>query len=330
MKYIRNYNSFRKSQSVNEEFIGKAFKNLIGKIKKKASIALSKKIGSAKEIDKLIENYKEAYMKNATEKMEAKKKIVEFEKQIASGGEENEDKRKELKSNFEDLKDALEDQKKVLKEKFNQQFKDILKEENDDRVKSYIKLKKLEMAQEIAARELKMIQDLNVTPEDRKKNPELDELIKSDEEKIENLNKKIDETTKSIESGSEDSPSFPFEDATKSPEGFKWDDSPYANEDFKQGEKITYWSGKHFKEGHENAEGKGEDYKGTTAYIGSDDKQKEQEKGNVYVTLNEDEPENGFSISKKAIVTTAKAQESKAEQEEKEAKEAEKDDSAEL
>lgn len=312
MKYLISYKKHRNSEKVNEEFIGKALKSLFGELKNRASIALSKQIGSAKEIESVIEKYKTELVKAMEGKRNSERALVEYHKGLIAGADADEKTQKDLEQTLTKMKDNFEKQKENIKKKYSIQFKKITENEKDDRVKEYLNLRKLELAQEILATEMKMIQDdLDVTDEDRKKSKFLDSLLGNLEQTAEGLDKKTDEIAKSIEEGgsSDDSPKFNIEEAKKNKDYF-WKESPYLKSTFKEGDKIKFWSNTDSEDDNE--------YNGTEGFIGPDEKQTDEFKkeGNIWIYKDEKNPKSGFAIKRGKIITTASDQEAKAKEEE--------------
>lgn len=307
MKYIRNFNNHRKFK-LNEEFIGNALKNLMGEIKKRASLKLSKEIGSAKKVETVIEKYKEELVEAMGEKLELRKKILTYHQEVAAGADPNEDELKEMNKNLEKLEDNYNKEKEILKKKYNQEFNDIISEEKDPNIKKYLKLRKLEMAQELLAIERKkLFEDLDKEDLDTEY---VDELNKSLEEKAKKLDEMTDELADQLEQSSEEGATFNFEEAQKSSD-YLWKDSPFMDSKFDEGDEIKYWSNSNFDD-------KGEEYQGTTAYIGPDEKQTDEMKkdGEIWVYTDENDSEKGFTIKKGKIITTKKYQEEKKKEQE--------------
>jgi hypothetical protein len=322
MKYIRTFESFKnlKKDSLNEEFIG----GLLKGIKNKLSLGFSKMFGSASKVEKIMEEYKKEVMTAWTKKKDALLAIGKFQKAIKDGGEENKEEYTKLTANLKTVSDNYQKEKDLIKKKFDIRFNEIIKEEKNEKIKNFINLKKIEMEQELLQQEsAAILEDSGLTEEDIKGNKELQEIMKGITDKVkqsqESQQQQTDALKAEVESGDESS--FDFEAAKKDPENYEWKDSKYTKDyKFEPDEELKYWK----KDGLEK---EGDNYKGTTAFMMSNDKQKDNEgnpvkPGEIRVTTDkEDDKNNGFVIAKSKIISTKKDEEESAKKEEESKKE---------
>jgi hypothetical protein len=126
MKYIRTFESFKtsKKESLNEEFIGSLFKGL----KNKLSLGFSKMFGSASEVEKIMEEYKKEITTAQEKKKLSLKALGDYFKAVKDGGEKDQSKIKELNSNIESADKNYQEQVKLIKQKFDIKFVEIVKE----------------------------------------------------------------------------------------------------------------------------------------------------------------------------------------------------------
>lgn len=246
MKYIKGYNNY-----VNESLLG----NLIKGIKNKFSLSVSKMFGSAVEIAKLMDSYKKERMTKMIEKKAAINKYTDYIKSLKSGEEKDQDKINQL---VEDIKKAtlnFDKQSDLIRKKFNIKFDEIIDEEKNKKVRNYVNLKKIEMEQELLNNEISLLlTDSGLTEEDRKNNPELNNLLNQIEiklKKAEEMEQKEIANLKAKEETSENKGEVinkfdlnkAKELASKTPqEKYLWKDSPYLNTKFENGDKINYFS----------------------------------------------------------------------------------------
>lgn len=322
MRYVRTFESFKnsKKESINEEFIGGLFKNL----KNKLSLGFSKMFGSASKVEKLMEEYKKEVMTAWTKKKDALLAVGKFQKAIKDGGEENKEEYVKLVQNLKTISDNYQKEKELIKKKFDIRFSEIIKEEKNEKIKNFINLKKIEMEQDLLQQESNAILgDAGLKEEDIKGNKELEEIMKGITDKVKQSQEAQQQQTDALKAeGSEgESTSFDFEAAKKDPENYEWKDSKYTKDyKFEPDEELKYWK----KDGVKD---EGENYKGTTAFIMSNDEQKDNEgnpvkPGEIRVTTDKEDKENkGFVIAKSKVISTKKDEEESAKKQEEESKE---------
>lgn len=193
--YIRNYNNYKKHNKLNEEFIGKLFK----KVRSKFAVGLSKKLGSAKDVKKVIEDYKSELQKLAEEKKQKLKIIVELEKSKAEGGDVSEQIDKAVEA-YKKSEDVYKKQKDNLKEKFDLQFQKIVKEEKNPVIKDYIKLEKIEMVSKLLQQEMEDLnKEMGITKKDIESSEILQNIINSSKKELEKTQKLKEKVEKSAQ-----------------------------------------------------------------------------------------------------------------------------------
>lgn len=333
MKYIRTYESFKDSnkEKVNEELLGGLFKSL----KNKLSLGFSKMFGSASAVDKLITGYKKELQEAQSKYKEALGKYGKYIKSIEEGAEPDTKKAQDLIKLYEKERDIYQKSQPLIKKKFDLKFKEATKDEENDKIKNYITLKKIEMEQEMIRTESESLYaDTGLTEEMVKDNEFLNKIIIDNKSKLEKLVEASEKESKNInseDSGSDSS--FDFESAKKDPENFKWSDSKFNKEyKFESGEEIKIWMKKSSNDSLSTFDKDGDEYKGTTLFIASDEKQKElsesdddDKSSKVAVTANKDDLNSGFTVLKSKIISTSKddleKEEEKKKKEESEEKE---------
>lgn len=242
MKYVRNFESFKNSKkgSLNEEFIGGLFKGL----KNKLSLGFSKMFGSASKVDKLMEEYKKEITSAQEKKKLSLKALGDYFKAVKDGGEKDQSKIKELKSNIDVADKNYQEQVKLIKQKFDIKFNEVVKEEKNDKIKNFIQLKKIEMQQELLQNEMKAILGDDLKPEDID-DPEFKEILKGIQEKTEASVKSAEEQKKSLEMKEEKILGFDLEKAKKmadKDETYLWEESPMKDYEFSKGDNIEFFS----------------------------------------------------------------------------------------
>lgn len=151
MKYIKTYESFKSSDNrIDEGILGKMF----GKLKNKLSLSFSKQFGSAKKVDKLMEEYKAEIMKAEVEKNKILKDYAAYLKSVKDGGEKDESKEKEISKTYDKAESNYVKQLEIIKQKFDIKFNDIMEDEENKKIKNFVTLKKLEMQQQLLKNEL--------------------------------------------------------------------------------------------------------------------------------------------------------------------------------
>lgn len=246
VKNFESYNKYKKSKAVNEEFIGKLFQGL----KDKLSIGFSKMFGNASQADKIMEAYKAEIIEAQAKKREALKAFGEYFKSIQDGGEKDPNKIKELKKNYDVASKNYDEQIKLIKEKFDIKFKEVIDSEENKKIVNYIKLKKIEMQQELLAEENKaLLSDGGLKPEDIK-DEEFKNMLSEIGKKMEE-SKKLQESEKAaLEKTEEKTLGFDTEKAkemAKKGETYLWEKSPYKDYKFEKDEELEYFSKKNME-----------------------------------------------------------------------------------
>jgi len=226
-KYVRTFESFRdKDYKVNEEFLG----GLFNKLKNKISLGYSKMFGSSAKVDSLIEEYKKEVIRLQGVKKESLKSYSEYIK----SGAEDENKKKELQDNLKKSRENFEKQLELAKQKFDIKFKEVVDDEKNPKIQSYINLKKIEMQQELLATETKSIlTDSGLSEEEAKKDEYLQSILTDIQTKMTTSEKLAGEEKKKLDAKVEE----------------KTDDKKDGESvEYKDGDKIKY----NMKDGGEN------------------------------------------------------------------------------
>jgi hypothetical protein len=317
MKWIKTFESHRNSEKVNEEFIGKLFQGL----KNKLSLGFSKMFGNAADADKVILEYKKEILQAQAKKKEALKAFGDYFKSVQDGGEKDQNKINELKKNLDLSTKNYDEQVKLIKQKFDIKFKDVIDDEDNKKIQNYIQLKKIEMQQELLAEENKaLLADGGLKLEDIK-DPQFKKMIEEINKKMQDSQKMVEEQKNILEKKEEaGAESFNFEEAKKNSLNYKWENSKYAKDyKFVAGEEIKAWMNESGNEDLPTFKKDGDEYKGTTLFVASDDKQKEnKEQDKIAVTANKDDLNSGFTILKTKIISTKKDEEESAKKSEEE------------
>ena len=240
MKYIKTYESFKDESQINEEFIGKIFKNL----KNKLSLGFSKMFGSAQEVDKLMEQYKKEVTLAQQKKKVSLTTMGEYFKSIVNGGEKDPNKVKELKKNIELADKNYDNQIKVIKQKFDLKFDEVVKGEKNEKIKNYIQLKKLEMQQELLQGEMESLLSGDMKSEDID-DPDFKSILSEMEKKTQETIKLTEEQKKELESKKEVVVGFDIDKAKQMAskgEVYTWEKSPFYKYEFPDGDKIKFFS----------------------------------------------------------------------------------------
>ena len=189
---------------------------------------------------------------------------------------------------------------------------DIIEDEENKKIKNYIKIKKLEMEEQLLTKELELIQkEVGMTDEQIKD----DEMFKG---LMDNLMKRSESNTKSQQQEKEilDSDSgegykneFNFEEAKNN----KDYQGPLKDEKFGVGDEIKIYVRQSDNEEIPTLEKEGDDYKGTTAYVyAREEGDKENE---LRVGYKQNDEGNTFTIDKGRVITTKKLEEEKSKEE---------------
>lgn len=242
MKYIKTFESYRnKKEVLNEEFIGKLFQG----IKNKLSLGFSKMFGTAGEADKVMEEYKKEVLQAQSKKKEALKAFGNYFKSVKEGGEKDSTKIAELKKNLETATKNFDEQVKLIKQKFDIKFNEVVEEEKNKKIKNYIQLKKIEMQQELLAEENKaLLADGGLKPEEIE-----DEDFKN---MLNDINKKMEDSQKmqadqkaELEKKEEKVLDFDLkkaEEMAEKKETYLWEESPMKDYKFEKDDKIEFFS----------------------------------------------------------------------------------------
>ena len=184
MKYIKTYESFKSSDDrIDEGILGKMF----GKLKNKLSLSFSKQFGSAKKVDKLMEEYKAEIMKAEVEKNKILKDYAAYLKSVKDGGEKDESKEKEISKTYDKAESNYVKQLEIIKQKFDIKFNDIMEDEENKKIKNFVTLKKLEMQQQLLKNELSVaLTDTGLDEVDIKDDEFFKKLTGSINKKMEN------------------------------------------------------------------------------------------------------------------------------------------------
>jgi len=242
MKYIRTFESFKtsKKESLNEEFIGSLFKGL----KNKLSLGFSKMFGSASEVEKIMEEYKKEITTAQEKKKLSLKALGDYFKAVKDGGEKDQSKIKELNSNIESADKNYQEQVKLIKQKFDIKFNEVVKEEKNDKIKNFIQLKKIEMQQELLQNEMNAILGDDLKPEEID-DPQFKEIINGIQEKTQASVKSAEEQKKALEMKEEKVLGFDLEKAKQMAEKddtYLWEDSPMKDYKFEKDDNIEFFS----------------------------------------------------------------------------------------
>lgn len=298
MKYIKDYSSFN---GVNEEFIGKLFKGL----KNKLSLGFSKMFGSAAAVEKVMAEYKKEVMAAGAKKKAALSAYAAYVAAVKNGGDANQAEAAKLEANVKTASTNYDKQIELIKQKFDIKFNEIVKEEDNEKIKNFITLKKIEMQQELLEAENKvLLTDAGLTEADVKSNPAFMQMLKSINDKATAAQKLADEQKKALEAKeapAEKEAGFDLAKA-KADKNYLWPESPFSkNYKFKSGEEVKYWS-------NTDAGKQGAEYSGSTAYVGPNDglgPKKDVANDSLYITKQVNKP--GFVVKKGKIISTANA-----------------------
>jgi hypothetical protein len=299
MKHIRTFESFRnkKEDKINEELLGGLFKSL----KNKMSVGFSKMFGSAKEADKIIEEYKNKLIEAGAKKREMLKQRALYVKSVAEGGEKDINKENEMSKNFKVAEDNYTKQIEKLKEIYDIKIKEVVSGEKNPKIQNYIRLKKLELEKDLLEEEIKAIfNETGLKEEQLKDSPEFQDMIKNIEAKIKTNEENTAKQKAELEKSQEKNLGFDIKKAiemSKEDKVYLWEESPFAKREFKNDEEITYFSQSNSKNNP--------NYEGT--------------KGKVIEDMGEKikvETESGgpWEINKKAIISASSDKEAQSKQ----------------
>jgi hypothetical protein len=248
MRYIKTYESFRSTQHINEELIGGLLNKLKNFVKDSFSKGFSNLFGSAKDVDKIIEEYLSKVRSISTNKKLALEKYGEYINKVKSGEEVSEEENAELKKNLTTAKTNFDKQLALLKREFDIKFNEIMTDEKNPKIKNYLTLKKLEMERELLNDDLKYLLGDN-NPEELKskiEDPDVLSIIEDIEKRYENNTKNIEGQVRELKEKGEENLEFDVElakrKATEGGEPYVWENSPFPNYTFKKDDKIKYFS----------------------------------------------------------------------------------------
>ncbi len=238
MKYLKNYDSWK----VNEELLGSVFKGL----KNKISLGFSKMFGNAAKADKVIEEYKKEILKALSEKHQSIKAYSEYVKLIIDGGEKDDNKLKQLSTNIDTAASKFDERMKLIKQKFDIKFQEIIDEEKNKKIQNYIMLKKIEIQQDILAGELKMLLgDGEMDEKELAQNKKMQDLVKDIKDKSNKLANLQKEEKNKLEEAKQLVITFDLKLAKKMAEEGKvylWEKSPMKDYKFLDGDNIVFFS----------------------------------------------------------------------------------------
>lgn len=252
MKYIQTKKEFTQEEPVNEELLGGLFKNLFANAKSKIAVAISKNIGSIKEIDSMLSQYKSTIGKLMQPKIDVLKEITEMELAIDNGGEGSLEELKKLVSKYNQTVNNVDAQIKNAKAKFDAQVSQVTKKEKNDDIKDYITLKKFDMAQEFLQMELNMINNGSGLSKEQVANSETLKKINADlTAKAKEISATKEKAENEISSNNSDdntevqsaTPNEFDEEKAERDGNYSWN-SKFSNGEyvFTTGEEIKYWS----------------------------------------------------------------------------------------
>ena len=242
MKWIKTFESHRNQKEVvNEEFIGKLFQG----IKNKLSLGFSKMFGNAAEADKLMEEYKKEIIQAQAKKRESLKAFGSYFKSVKDGGEKDSDKISELKKNLETADKNYDEQVKLIKQKFDIKFKEVVDDEKNKKIQNYIQLKKIEMQQELLAEENKsLLADGGIKPEEID-DEDFKNMLNEINNKMQQSQKLQAEQKAELEKKEEKLLGFDLNKAkemAEKGETYLWEESPMKDYKFEKGDKIEFFS----------------------------------------------------------------------------------------
>jgi hypothetical protein len=235
VKHIKDFKDYKNSK-INEEFIGGLFKGL----KNKISLGFSKMFGSANKADKLIEEYKKEISKVHTTKMVTLKAYSEYIK----ADQKDKDKENQLLKNINEASKKFDEQIKLIKQKFDIKFKEIVDEEENKKIQNYINLKKIEMQQEFLAQEIKsMMVDSEMNEDDI--DPKARQIIKDLRDKSKAVQRMQKEQKQILELEEQKELGFDLNKAKElSSQGktYLWEGSPMKKYKFEIDDRIKFFS----------------------------------------------------------------------------------------
>lgn len=156
MKFVRTFEAFKSQRStpLNEELFG------LGKLlKNKLSMGFSKMFGSAKNIDKAIDDYKKELDNLYNPVIE---QLEKYAKLVENKPEDFDIQAKSIIDEYTKVKNNYEKQKNLVRDKFDLKTKEIIKNEKNDKVNLYIQLKKIEVVQEMINRESELLSKIGL------------------------------------------------------------------------------------------------------------------------------------------------------------------------
>jgi len=193
-----NYSDFKKmkeEEAINEGILGKA----LGALKDKFALAISKKIGGAKKVDKLIDQRKAELQDIMKNKLKLEEELL-----LAKRAFEESDDDDSLRTKYEQKKKAVSGQmsainkkEKASRKKFSVQLEQ-LKKKGGDIINDYAAMQEVSMEMELANIELEAYKKMG------RDTSKLEKKISSQAEVIENKKKELKKAIqKRKEEGSE-------------------------------------------------------------------------------------------------------------------------------
>jgi len=199
--FIQKFNEFKDNKKITNtepinEFFGGVIKKLFQNAKNNLAIKFSKKIGGAKDADKAIENYKKQVLVFLTQEIQAEKTLIEYQLGMEeSGGDEK--GLKAVKDKLAKEQQVIDKQKEAAKQKFSLQINKIIEDEEDKNIKSYIRLRRAELAEELLANELEELRKIGA--EKIEKDVEFKKRIEEKEKMAIKMNKLAEKEAKALE-----------------------------------------------------------------------------------------------------------------------------------
>ncbi len=227
MKYLKT----------NEEFIGGLIKGLGDKI----SVNFSKMFGSASKADKLMDQYKKEISSAHASKLATLKAYGEYIKI----DQKDEDKENQLFKNIDAASQKFDEQIKLIKQKFDIKFSDIVDNEKNKKIQNYINLKKIEMQQELLSQEVKLMLTDSGMDEKDIQDPRAKELLKEINDKLKTSKRMKENQRIVLETEEQKELGFDIKKAKElSVQGktYLWNGSPFSKYKFKDGDRIEFFS----------------------------------------------------------------------------------------
>ena len=293
MRYLNNYKDFR----LNEGIFGTLFQSL----KNKLSLGLSKNFGTAKDADNVADAYKKESITAQTQKLEYIKALGLYIKTLEDPNIERDDaKIKELKKQIKSGDENFKKQLGLIKKKFDLKFQEVINNEENKKISNYIKLKKLEIEQELLAKELQIVQEAGIGKQEMDNDPDFQQMVNTVQSRIEESQAEAKAQQAEIEKKEEKVIGFDMtaaKAAADSDDTYLWDKSKFVTGyEFEPGEIIEYFS----KSNYKTAKAEKGEYNGTSAkFIKSSD-----DEDRIFVQTIDNSSD--IEINKGAIIKTEK------------------------